>query len=163
MLSTKSLPFRSIPKRPLTDQLISHSVNQGDTVIGMVERPLHPVEVAVFLHQLHGVDFAHGVRPDVSRNPIRPRRPLYVLPNRLSRPVLPIIPRRRKRPKPRPAMRGLVYVPPLSLRHIWLSSPANLINQRTRQPNVPPLPGLSLCNPHLFTKRKRQAQSVPYP
>ena len=121
------------------------------------------VEVAVFLHQLHGVDFAHRVRPDVGRNPVRPRRPLYVLPYRLSRPVLPIIPRRRKRPKPRPAMRGLVYVPPLSLRHIWLCSPANLINQRSRQSYVPPLPGLSLCNPHLFTKRKRQTQGIPYP
>lgn len=49
--------------------LVRHSVDHGYMNIVMVQCPSHPVNIAVFLHQLTGVYLASGVRRYVLRKP----------------------------------------------------------------------------------------------
>ena len=54
----------------------------------MVECLAHPLDVAVALHQVHGVDLAHTVRTHVLRQTERLCGPLHVGPNGLTGPML---------------------------------------------------------------------------
>lgn len=117
---------------PLFQKHVRHSVNRRNSRTTVPQNTLYPRYIAIFAHQMHGVNLAPGMCPHVLRHPKRRRRAFNVMPNRLPAPVFFRIPS-GKNP------------------HIARSR-AQIRKQIRRKTNQTPLSGLMLCNPH--TRRK---------
>lgn len=107
----------------------------------MPQNTLYPRYIAIFAHEMHGVNLAPGVCPHVLRHPKRRRRAFNVMPNRLPSPMFfrvtpgknPQITRRR----------------------------TQIRKQIRRKTNQTPLAGFLLGNPHTRRKlRGTQRQNI---
>ena len=123
----------------------SHRVNHRHGRAAMVHRLAHTLDITIPAQQLHGIHLPEAMRGHILRQPERLRRPFHVLPHRLPRPVLPVIP-----PRENP-------ISPTGFR-------TQLRNQPVRQIDPTPLPRLLLHNPELPPDLPRaQRQNVADP
>ena len=122
-----------------------HRINHRYSRAAMIHRLAHTLDIAIPPQQLHGIHFSEAMRGHVLRQPERLCRPLHVLPHRLPRSVLPIIPP-RKNP-----------ISPTRFR-------TQFRNQPVRQIHPTPFPRLLLHNPELPPDLPRaQRQNVADP
>lgn len=120
----------------------SHRVNHRHRRAAVVHRLAHALDIAIPPQQLHSVHLPEAMRGHVLRQPERLCRPLHVLPHRLPRSVLPIIP-----PRENP-------ISPTGFR-------TQFRNQPVRQVHPTPFPRLLLHNPELPPNLPRaQRQNV---
>ena len=136
------------PRRVFCLQLRrSHRVNHRNRRTAMVHRPAHALDIAIPPQQLHRIHLPEAMRGHVLRQPERFCRPLHILPHRLPRPVLPVVPP-RKNP-----------ISPTGFR-------THLRNQPVRQIHPTPFPRLLLHNPELppdLPRAQRQNVADPQP
>ena len=123
----------------------SHGVDHRHRRAAVVHRLAHALDIAVPAQQLHRIHLTEAVRGHVLRQAERLGSSFHVLPNRLPRAVLPVVPT------------GKHPVSPTGFR-------THLRNQPVRQIHTPPLPGLLLHNPELPPDLPRaQRQNVADP
>lgn len=72
--------------------MISHGVNHRDRFAAVIQRPLHPLYVPVFLPQFHGVELPGRMWCHILRQSKGLRRPLHILLYHLSGVMLPGVP-----------------------------------------------------------------------
>ena len=124
-----------------------HRVNHRHRRTAVIHRPAHAFNVPILPQQLHRIHLPEAMRGHVLRQPERFRRPLHVLPHRLTRPVLPVI-SPRKYPFTTTGFR------------------THLRNQPVRQIHPTPFPRLLLHNPELppnLPRAQRQNVADPQP
>lgn len=124
-----------------------HRVNHRHGRAAMVHRLAHALDIAVPPQQLHGIHLPEAMRGHILRQPERLRRPLHILPHRLTRSVLPVIPP------------GKNPLSPTGFR-------TQLRNQPVRQIDPTPFPRLLLHNPKLppdLPRAQRQNVADPQP
>ena len=83
-LSSPAAPFPVF----LRQKRVSHRINGRHSRAAVLQNALHMRNVAIFAHQVDGVDLSGAVRADVLRQPERRSGALDVAPDRLTRSVL---------------------------------------------------------------------------